>query len=74
MIDSGGASGSLSNLLRAPIGYAHLAKELRLPLAPGLGFPTHGSKTFFVLPLANLLLGSAFRFENGLAARRTSWW
>jgi len=53
-------SGPLGNLLR------DLAEELLLPLAALLGFLAHGLETLSVCPLANLLLGSAFRLENGL--------
>jgi hypothetical protein len=49
------AAGSLGDLLRAQIGYSDLAKELRLPPAPGL--LTYGLETTLVFPLENLHLG-----------------
>ena len=66
------ASGPLRNLLRAQMGYADRGQELRLPLAARLGFLSHGPQAFRVLSPANLLLGLAFRLENGFMSRLTN--
>jgi hypothetical protein len=71
----GVASGPLGNFLRAPIGHADLANELRLPLAARLSLLAHSSEA--LLCSRWRIFSSARRSASRAALRRglrTSWW